>query len=302
MAFPRRRRYGGGGFGGGNFGAVGFDFRLTPWVKRLLIVNTAVFLLMLLGVLPDRWAFSTFGFSPEDAFRHPWSPLTYMFVHAGFWHLFFNMVGVFFFGPPLERKWGSRYFIQFYVAAGLGGALFSVLMIPVIGTSQVVVGASGALYGLLLAFAMNWPEAPIYIWGILPVKAKWFVAFFGFLALWGTVFGSGGGVAHWAHLGGLVTGYGFLRYGDRIARGVERLFFKKEKGKVKEKGRPVVIRRESGRVREVRPPRRRRGVDGDTLDRVDEILDKIREQGIDSLTSEEREFLDEVSRRYQQAP
>lgn len=307
----RGRGFGGsGGFGGGSFGAAGFDLSLSPWVKRLLIANAVVFLAMLLaGREWSGWIVDTFGFSPADLLRHPWSPLTYMFVHGGFWHLFFNMVGVFFFGPPLERAWGSDFFIRYYLVAGLGGALFSLLLLPLpaIGAQQVVVGASGALFGLLLAFALRWPEAPIYIWGVLPVKAKWFVGFFGLVALWGTLGGGGGGVAHWAHLGGLATGYAYLRLDDRISIGLSR---------AKRSLRKLFVRQSAtgkkgngtGSVRivpEDRPSRpgrrgpRGSGVTGDTLDRVDAILDKIREQGIDALTEEEREFLDEVSRKYQ---
>ncbi|MFQ5678496.1 MAG: rhomboid family intramembrane serine protease [Gemmatimonadota bacterium] len=294
MAARLRFRGSGGGYGGTSFGAAGFDFSLTPWVKRLLVANTAVFLLVAVGLLPFRWTVSALGFSPADLLRHPWSPLTYMFVHAGFWHLFFNMVGVFFFGPPLERAWGGSFFIRYYGVSGLGGALFSILLIPVIGSQPVVVGASGALYGLLLAFALRWPEAPIYIWGILPIRAKWFVTLFGFMALWGTLSGAGGGVAHWAHLGGLLTGYVYLRHGDRIRRGLERLLFKE-----KAPTRPFEVHR-GGRSGRGGRARRRRRVNGDTLDRVDAILDKIREHGMDSLTDEERRFLDEVSRRYQE--
>lgn len=305
----RRGRSGrgwGGGFGGAGFGAGGFDFSLSPWVKRLLIANTAVFLVMALGIVPFRWAVRTLGFSPAEFLTHPWSPITYMFVHGGFWHLFFNMVGVFFFGPPLERTWGSRFFIRYYLVAGLGGALLSVLLLPLpaVGAQQVVVGASGALFGLLLAFALRWPEAPIYIWGVLPVKAKWFVAVFGFIALWGTLSGGGGGVAHWAHLGGLATGFLYLRFGDRIAwtlrgakRGLRRLFLK-ERVRKRTNGPVEVVRRERP-ARSGRRGRRAGDVSGDALDRVDAILDKIREEGMDALTDDERAFLDEVSRRYQ---
>jgi hypothetical protein len=145
------------------------------WVKRLLIANTAVFLAMAVGVLPARWVVPLFGFSVQDFLIHPWSPITYMFLHGGFWHLFVNMLAVFFFGPPLERKWGGKYFIKFYLIAGIGGALFSLILYPLIGPS-LMIGASGAVFGLLMAFAMNWPDAPIYIWGVLPIKAKYFVS------------------------------------------------------------------------------------------------------------------------------
>lgn len=296
----------GTGFGGGSFGAVGFGFSLSPWVKRLLIANAAVFLLMALGILPARWAVRTFGFSPADFLTHPWSPLTYMFVHAGFWHLFFNLVGVFFFGPPLERAWGSVFFIRYYLVAGLGGALVSILLLPLpaVGAQQIVVGASGALFGLLLAFALKWPEALIYIWGVLPVKAKWFVTIFGFMALWGTLSGAGGGVAHWAHLGGLATGYLYLRFDDRIAwmlerarRGLRQLYVKESRrGRTNGPLGVVPGGRSEGREQRRGPAL---GVSGDTLDRVDAILDKIREQGMEALSDEERSFLDEVSRKYQ---
>lgn len=295
-----------GGFGGGRFGGS-FGFSLTFWAKWLLIGNTAIFLVMAVGLLPADWAVRHLGFSLATLLTHPWSPITYMFVHGGFWHLFGNMIGLFFFGPPLERAWGSRYFLQFYLVAGLGGALFALPLAPLIGMPYVI-GASGAVFGLLLAFALNWPEAPIYIWGILPIKAKWFVGILGAFALLGTVGSGGSSTAHWAHLGGLVTGFLFLRYGDRLQRagwwkrtrgGLERLVAKDEG----EDGGPpteLPVRRARGPTSgRIRP---RRGIDGDTLDEVDRILDKIREKGIDSLTEKERAFLDEVSRRYQKTP
>lgn len=287
---PRRTVYRPGAPGG-----IGIDMRLTTWVKRLLIANAVVYLVMALGILPPGWTIRALGFAVPGLLRHPWSPLTYMFVHGGFWHLFFNMVAVFFFGPPLEREWGSSFFIKYYLAAGLGGALFSLLLYPMIGPS-VVIGASGAVFGLLLAFALNWPNAPIYIWGILPVPAKWFVSVLGALAFISTLSGGGGGVAHWAHLGGLATGFVYLRFGERVKHRLERLLWKSKQGPVKiqeARGtRSAEERSASGRSR------RRRRAEGDSLDEIDRILDKIRENGMDSLTSEERSFLDEMSRRY----
>lgn len=290
------RGSGGRGFGGASFGGAGIDLSLSTWVKRLLIANTAVFLAMAVGVLPARWAVPLFGFSVQDFLIHPWSPITYMFLHGGFWHLFVNMLAVFFFGPPLERKWGGKYFIKFYLIAGIGGALFSLILYPLIGPS-LMIGASGAVFGLLLAFAMNWPEAPIYIWGVLPIKAKYFVGILGLISLFAIPTGGGGNVAHWAHLGGMVTGFVYLRFGDRISRGVERLVFKDKGPRVKvEQGDAPAYASKSKRAR------RRPRADGDSLDRVDSILDKIREEGIDALTDEEREFLDEMSRRYRETP
>lgn len=272
---------------------VAFGYTPTPWVTRLLIANTAIFLLMMVGLLPFNWTVNVFGFSPSRFLVHPWSPITYMFVHGGFWHLFLNMLGLFFFGPPLERAWGSDAFIRFYVVAGLGGALFSLLFLPIVGDTTVI-GASGALYGLLLAFAMRWPDAPIYLWAVLPIKAKYFVGALAALALVTSFQGSGSGVANWTHLGGLVTAFVYLRYGDRVNARLDGL---KRRRKRERSG----LRVDPGDVGKKSPPeprRRRRPVDTDTLDEVDRILDKIRATGINSLTDDEREFLDEMSRRY----
>jgi membrane associated rhomboid family serine protease len=285
MLQPRRAGYRPGGFGG-----FGFGSQLTPWVKRLLIANTAVYLAMASGLLPAGPVIRWLGFGNTQPWL-VWSWVTYMFLHGGFGHLFMNMLTLFFFGPPLERTWGGRYFIRYYLVAGLGGALFSLILYPLIGAS-LVIGASGAIFGLLLAFALNWPDAEIYLYFLVPVKAKWFVAFFGFINLYALISGGGGGIAYGAHLGGLATGFVYLRYGDRIGRRLQTLVWNEKPSHVKVEPKAKAP-----------PPKpRRRPADGDSLDEVDRILDKIRESGMDSLTPKEREFLDEMSRRYQKTP
>lgn len=274
-------------------GQVSFGYTPTPWVKRLLIANTAIFLLMMVGLLPFGWTVEVFGFSPSKVLVHPWSPITYMFVHGGFWHLFLNMLGLFFFGPPLERVWGSDAFIRFYVIAGLGGALFSVLFLPIVGDTTVI-GASGALYGLLLAFAMRWPDAPIYLWAVLPIKAKYFVGALAFIAIVTSFQGAAGGVANWTHLGGLVTAFLYLKFGDRINA---RLSSRKKQRRREKSGLTVGKGGAAPKTRQETRRRRSSSAESDTLDEVDRILDKIRASGINSLSDDEREFLDEVSRR-----
>jgi len=265
------------GFGG---------FHLTPWVKRLLVANAAVFLLTFL--VGQRWMFDWFGFDPGRILTRPWGALTYMFLHGGFWHLFVNMLVLFFFGPPLESRWGSREFIKYYVICGLGGVALSFLFMP-----ASVIGASAAVYGVMLAFAMNWPDSPIYIWGILPVKAKWLVAFLFVVSFFSAVGGAGGGVAHFAHLGGLITGFFYLKSDGRASERLERL---KEATRIR---RLAIVPRddsseESGDARAEDGWRVR---EEKLLDEVDRILDKISAEGIGSLTDEERRTLDEVSRR-----
>lgn len=286
----RTRPAGTGGF------QFGHGFPMTPWTLRLLIANFAVFLVQGLGLLPvvvwDNLAFQMPGF-----WTRPWSILTYMFLHGSFAHLFGNMLVLFFFGPPLESHWGGRFFLRYYLICGLGGAVFSVLLYALIGPS-VMIGASGAIFGLLLAFALNWPDAQIYLYFLFPVKAKWFVGILGLFTLYATASGAGGGVAHWAHLGGMAFGFVTLRWGERLAAGAKRAFLKDPRTKV---------RVERGGAAQTKPSRSgkrpgRRGVDGDSLDEVDRILDKIRERGMESLTPKERAFLDEMSRRYQDPP
>ncbi len=284
---------GGGAAGGFRMGAGGnaLSRMMTPWVKRLLLANTGVFIVVnVLGLVPLLWAVDVLGFSPARLLIHPWSPLTYMFVHGSFFHLFANMLVLFFFGPPLERSWGERYFIQYYLIAGMGGALFSLLLIQFIGTPTVI-GASGAVFGLRLAFALKWPDAPIYLWFLLPVKAKYFVGFMAFFSLYASLGGARDGVAHWTHLGGLVTGFLYLRHGDRLTGrlGELRKRWRRKGLKATQGGAPEPSRRAS---------KRRVRREGDRLDEVDRILDKIRESGIDALTPKEREFLDDMSRRY----
>ncbi len=276
-------------FGGGPFAAI-----LTPWVKRLLIANFGIYLLMALGLLPSVATMADmFGFSAANILTHPWSPLTYMFVHGGFMHVLFNMLAVFFFGPPLERAMGGRSFLRYYLICGVGAALTSILLIQLIGTPTVI-GASGAVFGVMLAFAWRWPDAPIYVWGILPIKAKYMVGILGLGALWATMqAGRVGGVAHWAHLGGLITGFVYLKYGDNIAARWLRL--RGRRGATDDSGvsHSIGVIRRRGQTG---------GARGDNLDEVDRILDKIREHGMDALNSRERKFLDEMSRKYRSGP
>jgi len=277
-----------GGSGGGSFG--GLAMGITPMVKRLMIANVAVFIATLV------WspAIDLLALQPPRLLSRPWGVVTYMFVHAGFWHLAINMLVLFFFGTPLEGRWGSREFLRYYLVAGLGGAVLSVLFMP-----ETVIGASGATYGLMLAFAMNWPNAPIHVYGIFPVKAKWLVAFLFAVSLLEGIAGSGGGIAHFAHLGGVVAGFLYLKMdwrpaaftGRRPGSPVAKPTPRGRKGKVSVSARKEPAKRQRRSTG--------RGEDDERLmlDEVDRVLDKISEQGIASLTSAERELLDEVSRR-----
>jgi membrane associated rhomboid family serine protease len=251
-------------------------------VKRLLIANGIAFLVVWL--LPS--LFEWLAFQPQRVVLRPWTLITYMFVHGGFWHLFFNMLALFFFGPPLEERWGSREFLKYYVICGLGGALLSF----VFAFNSAVVGASAAVFGVMLAFAMNWPDMPIYIWGIFPVKAKYLVGVLALFALFSALGGARDGVAHFAHLGGFAAGWLYLKMDFRATRTM---------GKIKRFVNRPKLTVVSG-APQPEKPRARRPEDERVYDDVDKVLDKISTQGIASLTPEEKKLLDEVSRRYRQ--
>ena len=264
-----------------------FGFTITPWVKRIVAANVVFFLLT--------WAMPVLeiylAFEARSLFPRIWTPFTYMFVHGGFLHLLFNMLVLFFFGPPLEERWGSAEFLKFYVLAGLGGALLSILL------PYPIIGASGAVYGVMVAFAMYWPDTPIYVWGIFPVKAKWLVAFLVGIGIFSALSSSPGGIAHLAHLGGAFMAFGYLKspwappeWGERPSRRSggpnwrERLARVASRPRKPAEPRPIA----TARRRESRRP----------ADDVDQILEKISQGGLDSLTPEERTRLEEASRKY----
>lgn len=258
---------------------------MTPWVARLLFANFAAYL-----VIPRGSAlYANLLLIPADVLARPWTPITYMFLHGDFWHLFWNMLILFFFGPPLESRWGSRAFLNYYLVCGLGGVALSFLFVP-----NWIIGASAALYGLMLAFAMAWPNAPIYIWGIFPVKAKWLVGFLFVVSVFNAFGGAGGGIAHFAHLGGLVTGFLYLR--SEWRPGLPR---KGRTGSVRVRRMAIVPRENAGKDSgaEAKTGGGWSGGADVVLDEVDRILDKISAHGMSSLTPEERKVLDDVSRK-----
>lgn len=271
-------------------GAPTFSFQLTPVVKKLIIANVVIFVVS--RVIGGGLVENLFAFQPRQVLLHPWGAVTYMFLHGDLMHLAGNMIVLFFFGPPLEGRWGSREFTKYFLICGMGGVGLSFIF----ASSAAIIGASAAVYGLMLAFAMTWPKAPIYVWGIYPVQARWLVAFFFLLAFTSAFGGAGGGIAHFAHLGGLVTGFVYLKSDWKTSEKIKG--FAQAAG-VKARRLAIVpsedaLRSSVGKAR---------SADGEgmkekaTLDAVDQVLDKISAKGMKSLTDDERALLDEVSRR-----
>jgi membrane associated rhomboid family serine protease len=183
---------------------------LLPITQALLLVNVALFCLeFLVGNLFLRW----FALWPVGEGFMPWQLLSYAFLHGGFGHLFFNMLGIWMFGAELERLWGPRRYLQFYAASVLTAAGAQLLIAALTQAAYPTVGASGGLFGLLLAFAMTFPNRTIVpLIPPIPMKAKTFVAIYGAIELFLGVTGTQSGIAHFAHLGGMLGGWLMILY------------------------------------------------------------------------------------------
>jgi membrane associated rhomboid family serine protease len=246
---------------------------MTPWVTRLLIANVAIFALQ--SFLPPM-LLERLVFVPRLLIIQPWTLVTYMFLHGSLTHLLFNMLGLFFFGSRVEMRLGERRFLALYFIAGITGALASLIFTP----RAAVIGASAGVFGVMLAFAMFWPREKIYIWGILPVEARILVLVTTAMALYAGFGGRGGGVAHFAHLGGYLGAWLYLWWIQRNSAAVR---FRKRMNSVEpEAKRAVTLRRDQLNLE---------GVHALTREEVDRILDKINAEGMASLTVKELQFL-----------
>lgn len=242
---------------------------MTPIVRLLLISTVGAYLLQ--KQLPQ--AANYLVFFPPITLRQPWSLLTYMFLHGSGTHLLFNMIALFFFGPRVEVRLGSRSFAFLYFLSGLSGALLS----AVFSWSSPIIGASAGVFGVMLAFAYFWPRELIYIWGIIPVPSRVLVIATTALALWSGFSNTGSGIAHFAHLGGYLGAYLYLKWVSR----------KKRTFRAKHEAAPPVKKADVLQWQQVD----RSGLHPLNSEELDRILDKIRERGIESLKPSERMFL-----------
>jgi membrane associated rhomboid family serine protease len=270
--------------------------RITPWVFRLLAAN-AVVLLMQETLLTSPAITEFLRFSPYDALTKPWTFVTYMFVHGGLMHLLFNSIALFIFGPAVESRLGSRNFVLFYLYCGVGAAVLSLFLSSIMPIAPFI-GASGAVLGVALAFAIFHPDAELLLFPFpFPIKAKWLVAGYAVLDLLGA-FGRPDGIAHIAHLGGMLAGWFWFAMG-RFARGEgeQRLPSMRPRQPVPA-GRKPAEQHATANVESVPivtpPPVDPTRQEATEMNRV---LDKISQTGLGSLTPSERTFLDSASER-----
>jgi membrane associated rhomboid family serine protease len=260
---------------------------IPPAIKAIIIANVIVFLFQnspFGSFLTTFGALWPIGSHNAGAYSFQlWQPFTYLFLHGGFTHLFFNMFALWMFGAEIENYWGTKNFVIYYFICGIGGALIN--LVATIGHPYPTIGASAAIFGVLLAFGMMFPDRYIFLYFLVPVKTKYFVAGYALIeflsGLGNRTMGSGSDIAHFAHFGGMVAGYIYITI-RRNEWSISRLFSKLSFPK-KPKG-PVLW--QGG------------GKDDDVSEaEIDRILDKISSKGYDSLTAEEKRKLLNAGKR-----
>ncbi len=249
-----------------------------PVIKWLLIINVAAFLGPQVLNFNLDFLFRTFGLVPVYVFGkfYVWQPFTYLFLHATTWHLLMNMFILWMFGSELERTWGSREFLKFYFAAGVGAGIinfFFAVFNPVTNFIPII-GASGAIYGVLVAYAILFPERYVYVYFLIPVKVKYLVIFLVVIEFLSTY--RDDGLAHFAHLGGALVGFLYLKFDWR---------WKLRKWSPGEIVRRVKIAQSTRKVQE----------ETRMMEEVDSILDKINRVGYENLTRREKKILEKAS-------
>jgi membrane associated rhomboid family serine protease len=286
--------------------------RMTPAVQWLLALNVGVYFLQVM-LFGNEGVFSALALDPSRLPGTWWTVFTYMFVHAWLMHLAFNMLTLWMFGPRLEHVWGSRSFAYFFLWCGLGGAIAHL----VFSGDTAVVGASGAISGVLVGYALNWPDEEIYLFGLIPIKSRWLIAaMIGMNIIF--ALSPGSGIDWSAHLGGMAFGWLFLKLSSagglsRVRGWVSSIPDDQEdmpravprprppsRDRDNERGVDEVVTRSNAVVlRESKPlqhvPRKESAKEHAA--RVNLVLDKISEHGIQSLSKDELRLLEEMSRK-----
>jgi len=268
-------------------------FPLTPWVRRLLAVTVAVYVLQA-TVFTGPWFVNTFGFEPRGAAQRPWTFLTYMFAQVSLLHLVVNGLMIVLFGPAVERRMGGAGFLRYFLVCGLGGPLAAFGLMFLGADVSPVVGASAAAFGIALAFALAWPSARVFVFPMpWPVPAPALVGLLAVMALVPFLVDPRGGVAHLAYLGGFALGFLYLKGGELADR----------RGTLPDgiaPAEPVLVAHSTGHEGSEAPPPEPTPATparSEADQEMDRLLDKISRQGIASLTAAERRYLDEVSRQ-----
>ena len=183
----------------------------TGAIKVLIIINLVMYLLQFI-TSSQIDLIRIFGLSTQLVWPLIWQPVTYMFMHGGFGHVGINMFILWMFGSELENVWGRKDFLKYYFITGVGAGLIW-LIFNIGGSNYILIGASGAIYGILMAYGLMFPNRTVYLYFLFPVKVKWFVLFIGLIAFFSSM-GTGSNISHLTHLSGMLVGYIYLRFND----------------------------------------------------------------------------------------
>lgn len=293
-------------------------FSFPPVIKNLLIINGVVFFVQLLmdnlsfngypaWYILNRW-FALNPISGVDAAGQPfnfqvWQLITYQFMHGGFAHIFFNMFALWMFGAAIEDVMGSKKFLIFYLLAGISAGLFQLFLTPLLSnTAAVTIGASGSIYGVLIAYGMFFPDSLIFLYFLIPIKAKYFIGFMILIEFF-AIDSAASNVAHLAHLGGALFGFLYIMFDKNSYVGLKNIFrksyytssnsgkkiFDNFSFKSKKKKEDV----EDAKFYDLKNDQ----VENVTQQEIDKILDKISQSGYQNLSEREKKILFEASKK-----
>ncbi|HVO76266.1 MAG TPA: rhomboid family intramembrane serine protease [Ignavibacteriaceae bacterium] len=299
----------------------GFSF-FPPVIKNLLIINGVVFLLQVVGQnigVGDGYTFydiimKYFALMPLDGYEagrrgleiitwnfYPWQLITYQFMHGGFAHIFFNMFSLWMFGMEIENLWGSKKFLYYYLLCGISAGIFHLALSPLLtGGTGPTIGASGAIFGVLVAFGMIFPNRYIFLYFLVPVKAKYLIAFFILIEIF-AINSTAPTVAHLAHLGGALAGFIFIMFDPHTDAEIKYLFKKSSYGRTPKPFNPFDGLK--NRFKKKEEPEEAKFYDikeedeGISQEEIDKILDKISQSGYQNLTEKEKRILFEASKK-----
>ena len=219
---------------------ISFGGPLTRAVKTIMISCVVVFLYQLIsqGITGRSEINLILGLIPILVWKKffIWQLFTYAFLHGGIFHLFFNMFALWMFGCELERHWGTRVFVKYALVTGIGAGISTVIVSPNLAVPTI--GASGLVYGILLAYGLLFPNRLIYLYFLFPIKAKYFVLIFGALELYASWSGSSDNIAHFAHLGGMLFGFVYLRYHSLLSD-LRRYYYQSKRRRLRRKLRVI---------------------------------------------------------------
>jgi membrane associated rhomboid family serine protease len=295
-------------------------------IKNLLIINAVVFLIQVIGerlIVSSGFTLSEIimqyfslipingivagriGAEPIIWHFYPWQLITYQFMHGGFYHIFFNMLMLWMFGMEIENIWGSKKFLTYYLICGIAAGLSQLFIAPLFSTPAPTIGASGAIFGVMIAFAMMFPDRYIFLWFLLPIKAKYLIGFLFVLEIF-WIGNAGSDVAHLAHLGGAIAGFLYIMLDKSTYVPLKSSFRSFSSGRgFSSSGNPFSglsekFKRKSQNIEEAKYYDINHDKDDDvevSQEEIDRILDKISESGYQKLSEREKKILFDASKK-----